>query len=245
MLLKRFGLKQNFFGLLLVIFISLSCLSANRIITSFGHFWIPLVSYAFATLTQSKSLFLKKILLTILICIGFIVLSININLSQKPTLGLASGINKSAEFLKQNSLLSPIFNDYSTGGYLIFHLAHSHKLFVDNRAEAFPKEYFSNTYLPALEKNEDWFDLDKKYHFNTIFFDLTKYEERTFILNRLQDSNWAPVFADNYVIIFLKRNQLNTSNIRKYELHWTQVNPPFEGIMRFDKQKEHWYKLTT
>ena len=70
------------------------------------------------------------------------------------------------------------------------------------------------------ENEETWQFYDKKYNFNAIVFgyhDLTPWAQN-FLIKRINDSSWAPVFVDNYIIIFLKRNALNKDIILKYEL---------------------------
>jgi hypothetical protein len=65
-----------------------------------------------------------------------------------------------------------------------------------------------------------WKIKSEEYNFNSIFFyrqDLTPWAQK-FLLARIKDPQWAPVFVDNYNIIFLKRNELNDELIKKYEL---------------------------
>ena len=70
------------------------------------------------------------------------------------------------------------------------------------------------------QDNNVWLEKDKLYNFNTIFFayhDATPWAQK-FLIERVVDDDWAPVFADDYAIIFLKRNDLNQSIIEKYEI---------------------------
>lgn len=135
-------------------------------------------------------------------------------------IGLLPGAEQSAEFFKQNNIQGPIFNDYDIGGYLIYNLFPGQKVFVDNRPEAYPVSFFQDVYIPAQQDENRWKQLEEQYHFNAIFFsyrDLTPWAQ-TFLVNRVKDPQWAPVFADGYNIIFLKRNQQNAELIKKYEL---------------------------
>ena len=53
-----------------------------------------------------------------------------------------------------------------------------------------------------------------------IFFywrDITPWAQE-FLIARTKDSQWAPVFADQSIIIFLKRNEANRGVIAKYEI---------------------------
>ena len=135
-------------------------------------------------------------------------------------IGLTPGNNASAEFFKEEKISGPIFNNYDIGGYLIFHLYPSNKVFVDNRPEAYPASFFEEIYKPMQSENSIWEEKSKLYNFNAIFFyrrDITPWG-RNFLAERLKDPKWVPVFWDDYVVIFLKKNDLNQSLIEKYEI---------------------------
>ncbi|HSW47915.1 MAG TPA: hypothetical protein VLG67_02435 [Candidatus Saccharimonadales bacterium] len=133
--------------------------------------------------------------------------------------GLLPGVNASAEFYKTNKISGPLFNNYDIGGYLIYHL-YPQKLFVDNRPEAYTADFFENRYKSPQENPKKWAELEKKYHFNSIFFAYHDYTPwaQTFLVKKIKDPDWAPVFVDQYAIIFLKRNKQNKNLISKYEI---------------------------
>lgn len=140
----------------------------------------------------------------------------------KPVLGfgLLPGVNVSSNFLKINNIKGPIFNNYDVGGYLIYHFYPQEKVFIDNRPEAYSEEFFQKMYIPAQEENKKWLRLEQQYNFNVIFFshrDYTPWGQK-FLIERVNDKNWVPVFADSYNIIFLKRNAKNTDLIKKFEI---------------------------
>ncbi len=131
-----------------------------------------------------------------------------------------SKINAPAEFFKKEHLQGPIFNNYDVGGFLIFHLYPQEKVFVDNRPEAYPQSFFDEVYIPMQEKEADWQKAEEKYQFNVIFFyrnDYTPWGQQ-FLISRIQDKTWAPVFVDQQTIIFLKRNSLNQDIITHFEI---------------------------
>jgi hypothetical protein len=103
---------------------------------------------------------------------------------------------------------------------MIFGLFPKEKVFVDNRPEAYPKEFFSQVYIPMQENEDLWKEESVKNKFNVIFFyrlDYTPWGQK-FLINRIKDPAWAPVFIDKETIIFLQRNKQNTEVIKKYEL---------------------------
>ena len=134
--------------------------------------------------------------------------------------GLAQNDSAAADFFKNHGLQGPIFNNYDIGGYLIFHLYPQERVFVDNRPEAYPASFFQDTYIPMQENNDAWRAEQHTYGFNAIFFawhDATPWGQQ-FLRNRVNDPDWAPVFADQNAIIFLKRTETNKPVIDTYEI---------------------------
>ena len=221
LLAKRDGWLKHAPMLALTLFLSVCAMKAVRLMTPFGFFWIPLSAFVWSRWMQPWRAIFRKIL-TIALVIAGILVSVMVRFSwqQRPSFGLLPLVNNSAQFFKQAGLLGRIFNNYDIGGYLIFHLAPSQKFFVDNRQEAFPANFFKEVYIPMQENDAVWQKMDARYDFNVIFFDrheLTPWGQE-FLIKRVSDSTWAPVFVDDYTIIFLKRNALNAGLIRRYEL---------------------------
>lgn len=132
---------------------------------------------------------------------------------------MLDNINASTEFVKENKLQGPIFNNYDIGSYLIFHFYPKEKVFVDNRPEAYTTKFFQQ-YIEAQNDNRLWKQFNDRYHFNLIYFyrhDLTPWGQK-FLINRVNDVSWAPIYVDNYVIIFIKKNEKNKKIIDKYQL---------------------------
>lgn len=140
--------------------------------------------------------------------------------SQTRGVGLMPGVNKAALFLLDNQVEGPLFNDFDSGSYVIFSLFPRVRPFVDNRPEAYPPDFLTDTYVPMQTDNNRWLAAVEQYRFNVILYsfdDVSPYAT-PFIIRRLQDPAWAPVYADKYAIIFLKRNQQNAALIQKFEI---------------------------
>lgn len=135
-------------------------------------------------------------------------------------LGLLPGNEKSAEFFLDHNITGPIFNNYDIGGYLIHYLYPKEKVFVDNRPEAYPASFFQNTYIPMQNDEVVWKTQDERYGFNSVFFSYRDYTPwaQHFLIARVKDPTWAPVYVDPYAIIFLKRNEKNQSVIAQFEI---------------------------
>jgi hypothetical protein len=134
--------------------------------------------------------------------------------------GLAPGAEQSAIFFKQQGLKGPIFNNYDIGGYLIYHLFPEEKVFVDNRPEAYPQGFFEKTYIPMQENHDFWVQLEAKYQFNTIFYYIRDNTPagQSFLIARVQDPEWVPVYVDQDAIIFVRKKPKNQNVIDRFAL---------------------------
>lgn len=122
-------------------------------------------------------------------------------------LGVAPNVLASIAFFKEYDLHGPIFNNYDIGGFLTYGLYPEERVFVDNRPEAYPGEFFTDELLPMQMDENVWQRELAKNGFDVIFFyrhDATRWGQ-AFMLRRLQDPAWAPVFVDDYVLVFARR----------------------------------------
>lgn len=224
------GSKKNILALMLFGFFSLLALKAIRSLQMFGFFFIPLMARNLGVLLENFSFQQKNFFNKFLLCVAILILGAGItlknfyyypNLANLPNpFGLRPGVNRSAEFFKRNHLEGPIFNNYDIGGYLIYHLFPKERVFVDNRPEAYSVSFFKEIYVPMQEDESVWREMDERYQFNVIYFfrrDMTPWAQ-PFLIKRIQDRGWAPVFVDDDTIILLKRNATNASLINRYEL---------------------------
>jgi hypothetical protein len=135
-------------------------------------------------------------------------------------IGLKEGSQAAGEFLIKENLSGPIFNNFDIGGYLTFYLYPRERVFVDNRPEAYPVGFVPNEYFPLLYDDDHWARQSAKYGFNLIVFnhrDRSAVGEQ-FIVRRVLDPAWAPVFFDRDIVILAKRNGPNQVIIDKHEL---------------------------
>jgi len=134
-------------------------------------------------------------------------------------IGLEPGVEKAAIFLRQENIAGPIFNNYDVGGYLIWNLCPKEKVFVDNRPEAYPVSFFDEVYKPMQDYENIWNEQKNKWNFNAVVFyyhDITPWSQ-SFAGHIQKNPEWAKVFQDDYIEIFLRRNEPNQRIIKKYE----------------------------
>jgi len=120
----------------------------------------------------------------------------------------------------KNNIQGPLFNDFDIGGYAIFYLYPKLRPFTDNRPEAYPAKFFTETYVPMQTDEKIWAVKQKEYGFNVLLY---SFQDRApwavpFIIQRLVDPAWAPVFTDDYAIVFVRRNEQNAALIKKFEI---------------------------
>lgn len=140
-------------------------------------------------------------------------------------IGITPQSESSAMFFKEQGLEGPIFNDTDIGSYLIYYLYPNEKVFSDNRfRDAYSAEFFRDVYLPIIQDEEKWREAFEKYRFNAVFFN--HYDNvrgaRDFITRRMSDADWPLVYADRYVLIFVRNNPKNKEVIQKFQI--TQEN---------------------
>jgi hypothetical protein len=218
--------KINWPLLGLSITVSLLGWSALRNFALFGYFALPALAYNLKYGLKKKIDLgdgWSKIIIYALACAFFIFFSNLFQgklLRENSTAPKEKSQNASADFFKENKLTGPICNNYDIGSYLIFQLYPQEKVFVDNRPEAYPDTFFQNDYVPMQEDDEAWKRVAEQYDFNAIYFylgDATNWGQE-FLVKRIGDPQWAPVFADEYAIIFLKRNEKNKDLISRFEM---------------------------
>lgn len=209
-----------------------AALFALRNMTLFALFALPISSVCVYNLTGRKQTGSRMNIIVTMISL-LIILSIfsgeyrSIHPYGKFGLGLLNKNDEAAELLKSDKISGPIFNNYDIGGYLIFYLPTDKKVyperygsnepapnatednrrvFVDNRPEAYPAEFFQKIYIPMQEDTEVWKEQEKIYGFKTIIFSYRDYTPwgQAFLANITKDKTWSTKFLDQRVIIFTK-----------------------------------------
>jgi len=140
------------------------------------------------------------------------------NLSKKVGFSVPDGLEQAVDFVKDNKIEGPMFNNFDIGGYLIWKLPNE-KVFVDNRPEAYSVEFFSEIYKPMQENEEKWAEFSEKYGINFVFFghtDATPWGQ-AFLKNIIKNPSWKVVFINENAIILVKNITKNESIFSKYK----------------------------
>lgn len=187
---------------------------AIRNMALFGLFSIPImainISIAFDKAKDGwVRIFLPSIYLLLVAAIVLFsngMLSAIFRLSPETGFGMATGNSAAAEFIIENRLRGPIFNNYDAGGYLIYYLFPDESVFVDNRPEAYSEVFFEQVYKPMQMSDEKWNEIDSLVGFQTII--VARREDMgisSFLKARSNDPQWRCVFSDPFFLIFIRR----------------------------------------
>lgn len=193
-----------------------------RAIRGIPIFAMVLVPYLSIYVNSFYSVKLKPLLITIGILFIFSLIpgTFYSMYDQASGLGAYAGVEDSAEFFIRNKINGPVFNNYDIGGYLIYYLYGNERVFVDNRPEAYSVDFFQEIYEPMQADEVVWKLQDSMHDFNAIYFyrhDATQFAQ-PFLIKRIQDSEWVPVFVDDFVLLLLRNNDQNKRIIEKYAL---------------------------
>src|SRR5262245_3313060 len=203
--------------------------SAIRNFAFFAYFALPLAAVNLKTLPgeAGKTSSSPSILKVSVALIGIVFVLIMINPAYfvssnrgRVGIGLEEANGAAAEFLRKEKIQGPIFNNFDVAGYLVYYLFPGQRVFVDNRPEAYPARFFTDIYFPMQSDEAKWAATSHDYGFNVIVFNYRERSARSeqFIVRRVLDPMWAPVYLDKNIIILAKRNGPNQPVIAKYEL---------------------------
>ncbi|MBU0999937.1 hypothetical protein KKE78_00875 [Patescibacteria group bacterium] len=134
---------------------------------------------------------------------------------------------KALDFAVNNNLPTPIYNNFDIGSYIIYRGYPKYTVFVDGRPEAYPKEFFSQTYIPSQSDFQKFKELDRKYNFKTIIFSHTDQTPwgKAFLASIVKDSNWKTVYLDDFMIILVKNSVLASQGQALQTLDPAKLDP--------------------
>lgn len=176
-------------------------------------------------IARTKSSLVKNSLVFFLLLI--VIWQIKTAIDQKGFgFGMETGARNAADFFLSQHIQGPIFNNFDIGSYLDYRFYGVEKVFVDGRPEAYPKEFFQNTYIPMQSDMKKFDDVTSYYHVNSIFFahtDQTPWAT-TFLKLLAANKKWKIVYLDDSAIIFLENNDLNKKIIDEFGMDESNIH---------------------
>ena len=135
-------------------------------------------------------------------------------------IGLTPYADGAGTFLVDQGIKGPIFGDGDIGSYLIFYLYPKQRVFADNRfGDAYSPEFFQQI-LDIYASEDAWNMAVAKYGFNAIVsyhYGGTPHA-RDFLWRRMHDPNWALVYADPFVVTFVRNTAENKDVIDRFHI---------------------------
>ncbi len=128
------------------------------------------------------------------------------NLGRRFGLHIPEGVQKAVDFVRENNLRGPIFNNFDVGSFLIWKLPEE-KIFIDGRPEAYPADFIQDVYIPMQENQAIWEKYSKEYGINYVFWlytDITPWSQK-FVRFMLSNPDWPLVYRDGLVMIFVRK----------------------------------------
>lgn len=226
-------IKSRFKETLFFVLFSILTLRQIRHMPFFVLAGIPLMAIAIQdSITLSINVWGKKKIknIRILCSIAFIIGSIlfaflfisnayykTFDINKSFGIGLTEDAKGAAVFVKKNKLSPNIFNDFDIGGYLIYSLYPTYRMFVDNRPEAYPKQFFQTVYIKTQYDISVQNAVFNSYAINTIIFahtDQTPWAKK-FVQGIAKNSLWRLVYLDHTMVIFSKEKHLTDVRVKK------------------------------
>ena len=227
--LKKYGFKNYIFEIGTALAFTILGFDMIRNVGPYVVVYVPILALNLHAWLSEKTLKPKVITSAYLALMALCVLLMNAvihnDFYQWAGTGDRFGLEISAsaqggvDFVKENNIQGPVFNNFDVGSYLIWKLYPQQRVFVDGRPEAYTSKFFSDIYEPMQEDPATWNHYaNDVYHINYIFFDyhdITPWAQ-TFLSFISQDKNWPLVYQDNSVVIFVRRDAQNLPLIQKY-----------------------------
>ncbi len=228
---KHYALVKRHTALvILTFFFAIATLKLIRFQNFFGIFSLPLLiillSDMFTRYQRKIEHFFEHpvaIMSASLIALGLCALVVGSGVFTQPLsrtgLGLFAGSADAGLFMKSLTIKGPLFNNFDSGSYFTYFLYPNRQVFVDNRAEAYSSN-FLRIYKTAQEDDTVWKELDGHYKFGSIGFYRLENTEwgQKFLITRLSDPEWVPVYADAFALIFVRNIPEHQAIIAQHRL---------------------------
>ncbi len=156
-----------------------------------------------------------------------------------------NGLDRGINFIKENKIKGPLFNNFDIGGFLIWKLYPGERVFVDNRPEAYSTGFFNDIYKPMQGDKQKWGEFSKKHNINYIFFahtDVTPWAKQ-FVQDIIKSNDWKLVYLNENILIFVKNSKDNSNVISKFNITNKNAESAIRGSIKDSNMKEIDLKL--
>ena len=140
--------------------------------------------------------------------------------SKQVGLNFNQSLKGGIDFVQNQKLEGPIFNNFDIGSYIIYREYPRLKVFVDGRPEAYPSNFFDGAYKPIQSDVVNWKMAEEKYNFKTIIFSHTDQTPwgAAFLKTITKNPNWKIVYLDDFSIVLVKNEVIEEKKIDVIDL---------------------------
>ena len=121
-------------------------------------------------------------------------------IADQPTTEAQAFPAAAVEFIRQERLPQPLYNEYTWGGYLIWKLYPDYRVYIDGRADVYGDKLVEE-WLTTHDGKATWHEPLDNHGIRTV---LIKPDVALASLLR-QDGGWQNVFEDKHSVIFVRR----------------------------------------
>jgi hypothetical protein len=109
-----------------------------------------------------------------------------------------------ADFIAQHHPPAPVFNHYDWGGFLIWRLYPTYRVFIDGRADLYG-DSFMDTFASASRAENNWREPLQRFGIRTVVI-----PPRVGLAGILRhDPGWKTLFEDEQAVIFTQKNEVS------------------------------------
>ncbi|MFA5857643.1 MAG: tetratricopeptide repeat protein [Elusimicrobiota bacterium] len=121
-------------------------------------------------------------------------------------------MSNAAEFVKNMKSDIRMFNDFTSGGYLMWRLFPKTKVFIDGRCTMSIADFFGD-YTETLRYHENYDITEKKYGINTVVLDYSDLSTKTLVSYLWRKNGWRVAFIDSNSIVFVDEKIAEVNSI--------------------------------
>jgi hypothetical protein len=173
-----------------------------------GHLWgwlsnrreaKRLLSQEAGSRPSTAPLIIFNILLLVGVPIAAAVLRLQSAVAVQPLIEARDFPTAAVQFIEANNVPQPIYNEYHWGGYLIWKLYPSYRVYIDGRADVYGDEIIED-FFKAHDGEMGWREPLAKYGVRTVIV-----EPNTALASLLRESSeWRNVFEDQKAAVFIR-----------------------------------------
>ena len=227
--------------LLIVLFTFLSFFAVrNFTLLTLGGF-IPLVRIYSLLIDLVEKKFkknagqIKRGIGLIVICLAIPGVFVNLSI-HGVGLGIIDNGSDAMDFIKNNDIKGPIYNNYNIGNYLEYRLYPKERVFVDGNPEQYPEDFFKEVYYPMENSFDKFREYSDKYKINLVVYEhknQTK-DVNPLLLGLTNSPDWRMIYLNELLVIYVRNAPINSKVL---ENSITENNVKVEKINLQDKEK--------